>query len=237
MEMHSDSEKSKHERTEAERFSTYLSELKKRGSALLVVGELPRDSYSPFCDEMLGNPSSKPRYRLRVTTHDDSTATCLENPISASSNQASTTRIVSTFNARSAAKASAVATETDAVKHVDGGSLPQLGIAISQEIQTFNDQGNELQPAELRVCFDSLRPLLEEYEEEQIFRFLDLITNRIRSRSGMGHFHLPLDPEDRLVRTFADIFDAVIKLDTQRGQLVQCWDVQNRSLTSGWISV
>lgn len=235
--MHPDSEKSKPERNEAERFSTYLSELKKRGSALLVVGELPRDSYSPFCENMLGNPSSGPRYRLRVTTHDDTTASGLENLITASSNQVSTSHIVSTFNARSAAKASAVATETDTVKHVEGSSLPQLGIAISQEIQTFNGQHDELRPGELRVCFDSLRPLLEEYEEEQVFRFLDLLTHRIRSKSGMGHFHLPLDPDDRLVRTFADLFDAVIELDVQNGQLAQYWDVQDKSLTSGWVSV
>lgn len=144
---------------------------------------------------------------------------------------------MSPFNTRGEAKASAVATENDAVTHVEGASLSQLGIAISQEIQTFSDQRGEIQPAELRICFDSLRPLLEEYDEKQVFRFLDLLVNRIRSTSGMGHFHLPLDPDDRLVHTFADIFDAVIELDTQDGQLVQRWDIQDRELTSGWISV
>lgn len=231
------SERSERHRDDAERFAAYLSELKERGSALLVVGELPRDSYSPFCKTMFGSHSSKSRCNLRISTHPDPAATRFHDPTPASRHSNSTSHIVSPFNARSEAKAAAVATESDAAKHVEGGSLSHLGISISREIQTFEERRGGFEPAELRVCFDSLRPLLEEYDEEQVFRFLDLLTARIRSTSGMGHFHLPLDPDDRLVHTFAEVFDAVIELDIQSGQLVQCWDVQERNLTSGWISV
>lgn len=235
--MQPNSENGGRQRDEAERFSTYLSELKNRGSALLVVGELPRDSYSPFCENILGDPSSGPRCRLHVTTYENASNTRIRDPISASATPISSAHVVSTFSARSAAKASAAAMETDAVTHVEGEDLPGLGIAISQEIKKFDEERRELQPAELRLCFDSLRPLLEEYEEQQVFRFLDLVTNRIRSKSGMGHFHLPIDSDDRLVHTFAELFDAVIELDTRDGELCQCWNIRDKNLTSGWISV
>lgn len=225
-------------RSEEERFAAYLSELKERGSATLVVGELPSDCYASFCRDMLGNHTSHPRFRLRVTTDETrDIATQVETDPSPSSNRNPTRHVVSTFDSRSATTASAIAMERDSVTHVEDASLAKLGVAISQEIKEFEERNDGLGPAELRVCFDSLRPLIEEFDEEQVFKFLHILTGRIRSTSGMGHFHLQVESDDLVVETFAGLFDAVIELASRNDQLVQCWHVHGRDITSGWIPV
>lgn len=225
-------------RPEEERFAAYLSELKERGSATLVVGELPRGCYASFCRDMLGDPTSDPRFRLRVTTDEtQDIATQVENNLSPSADRVPTRHIVSTFDARSATTASAISRANDTVTHVKDASLAKLGVAISQEIKEFEERNGGLEPAELRVCFDSLRPLIEEFDEEQVFKFLHILTGRIRSTSGMGHFHLQVESDDLVVGTFADLFDAVIELANRNDQLVQCWHVHDRDITSGWMPV
>lgn len=233
-----DSEVTESERPEEERFAAYLSELKERGSATLVVGELPKDCYASFCRDMLGDSTSGPRCRLRVST--DGTrdiAARTETDPSPFANRVPTRHIVSTFDARSATTASAIAKERDTVTHVEDASLAELGVAISQEIKEFEEQNDGLEPAELRVCFDSLRPLIEEFDEAQVFKFLHVLTGRIRSTSGMGHFHLQVESDDLVVDTFADLFDAVIELASRNDQLVQCWHVHDQDITSGWVPI
>lgn len=227
------------ERSQQEvRFATHLSELKERGSALLVVGELPRDCYSAHCHGMLGDPTAGTRCRLLIDTDANrGTSSRGEDGPSASSGRVATRRILSTFDSRSTAAASATARESELVRHVEESNLSNLGIAISEEIDEFETRRGELEPAELRVCFDSLRPLVEEYGEGSVFRFLHVLAGRIRSASGMGHFHLPVPFDDELTKTFADIFDAVIELRRRDDELVQRWHLRNPDITSDWLSV
>jgi hypothetical protein len=127
--------------------------------------------------------------------------------------------------------------ESEPIRYVDECNLSNLGIAISEEINAFEARQAELEPAELRVCFDSLRPLVEEYNEEAVFRFLHVLAGRIRSVSGMGHFHLPVPFDDEQTRTFVDIFDGVIELRKRGDELVHRWHLQDSDLTSGWLPV
>lgn len=236
--MSPDSEVGSSRRSEEERFAAYLSDLKERGSVTLVVGELPRDSYTPFCEKMLGDPTSGHRYRLQVTTDGTPDADAgVEVTPAPSDDRVTTRRIVSTFDSRSATTAAAIARENKTVTHVEDPSLAKLGIAISEEIKEFEEQNGELGPAELRVCFDSLRPLIEEFDEAQVFRFLHILIGRIHGTSGMGHFHLQVESDELVVDTFGEIFDAIIELESRDDQLVQCWHVHDQNLTSGWIPV
>lgn len=224
------------DRQESDRFAAYLSELKERGSATLVVGELPREYYASFCDDMLGDSAAGPRCRLRVTTDEVSDlAKRVESGPSAAAGRPQTQHVVTSFDTRSATSASAIAREHEPVTHVDDASLAALGVTISREIEKFEELNDGLEPAELRVCFDSLLPLIKEFGEEQVFKFLHILTGRIRSTSGMGHFHLQVESDDLVVDKFAEIFDAVIELTTRNEQLIQCWHVRDRDITSGWI--
>lgn len=234
--MYPDSEVGGSDRQEGDRFAAYLSELKQRGSATLVVGKLPSECYSSFCDDMLGDPAAGPRCRLRVTTGEFADLeNQVENGPSPTADYPQTRHVVSTFDTRSATTASAIASQRRMVTHVEDASLAKLGITISREIEKFEEAIGDLEPAELRVCFDSLRPLIEEFGEERVFKFLHILTGRIRSTSGMGHFHLQVESDDLVVDKFAELFDAVIELTTRNERLIQCWHVRDRDITSGWI--
>jgi hypothetical protein len=120
------------------------------------------------------------------------------------------------------------------VDHVGGSDLTDLGIAVSEAITEFEAQGT-LDPAELRVCFDSLTPLVDR-DRERLFQFLDLLNGRIRRASGMGHMHLPMDRESELVHLLEPLFDAVIELRVKDNEPQQRWYLPDEDIQSGWIS-
>lgn len=217
-------------------FAAYLSKLKERGSALLVVGELPRACYDSFCRDVLGDPAAGPRCRILVNT-DDRSGSPTQSAHGLAATDVPTRRIVATVSERGGAAAAAVGTADEPITYVDGDNLSKLGIEISEQIRALEAERGELNSAELRLCFDSLRPLIAAHGEEPVFRFLHVLIGRIQATAGMGHFHLQVEAGDELVATFADLFDAVIELAPHDDRLVQRWSVPERELTSGWISV
>lgn len=223
-------------------FATRLASLKERGSAVLVVGTLRRETYRTACTRMLGEESASPRRRLLVVTGETPRVES-RLPAGASPPYEHTTLVSGTTRARSTATetggtvASADGPRDAAVERVrvDLSELGDLGVAISKAIAEFETEAGGLEPAQLRLCFDSLRPLLAEHDERKVFQFLDLLTERVRSVGGMGHFHLPVARDSATVRTFEPLFDVVVHLQKRDGRLQQRWELGESGLSSGWI--
>lgn len=116
-------------------------------------------------------------------------------------------------------------------------SLPALDDAIVECIDEFRAVSGDLDPAELRVCVDSVVPLVEEHGAEAVFRFLRVLTARVRCDDGMGHFHLPTDVNSDLVRTLAPVFDAVVEVRCRKGYAEQRWHLQEQDVTTRWLSL
>ena len=55
-------------------------------------------------------------------------------------------------------------------------------------------------PAELRFCFDTLRPLVENYDEAEVDAFHETLCHHIKDVYGMGHYVLPIDRDSSYVR-------------------------------------
>lgn len=245
-------------------FASRLASLKERGSAVLVVGNLRSETYRTACTRMLGEESTDPRRRLLVLTGETPRVES-QIPTDASQPDEHTTVVSGTTEARAAAvetggtvstadeswdsavgssgaavdPTDAAADSTDAVDRVrvDLSELGDLGVAVSKAIADFETEADGLAPAELRLCFDSLRPLLAEHDEREVFQFLDLLTERVRSVDGMGHFHLPVARDTATVRTFEPLFDVVVQLQKRDGRLRQRWELEESGLSSGWIPV
>ncbi|WP_115864104.1 DUF7504 family protein [Halorussus litoreus] len=238
-------------------FASRLASLKKRGSAVLVVGNLRSETYRSACTRMLGEESAGPRRRLLVATGE---GPHLESGLPADANPPSehTTLVSGTTEARSTAveTGGTVASADDLLGttdrthatadspedgvervRVDTSELGDLGVAVSKAIADFETEVGGLDPAQLRFCFDSLRPLLAEHDEREVFQFLDLLTERVRSVDGMGHFHLPVARDTATVRTFAPLFDVVVHLQKRDGRLQQRWELEESGLSSGWIPI
>ena len=89
------------------------------------------------------------------------------------------------------------------------GDLTGLGITITEHLRNWAGDGNEI-----AVCFDSLSTLLQYASLERAFRFLHVITGRLRSVDAIAHFHM--DPgvhDDRDLNTIKTLFDAAVEFD------------------------
>lgn len=247
-------------------FARILRTLKRRGSNLLVVGITPDEGYGRVCERMLGDDTAGPRRRLLVVTGADSTGVA-ERARHAQRPPAGTARYITyAASARSAADeqvrqdgtASARAENGDesesgeedgrgnegdgeAVlpesRHVETGRLADLGDAIVAEIDAIEAESEGLVPAELRLCLDSLTPLLDAHDRDALVQFLDRVTTRVKAAHGMGHVHLPVARDWDAIDELEEPFDAVVELRVERGRTQQRWHLQGAGVTSEWFGV
>ncbi|WP_435153599.1 DUF7504 family protein [Haladaptatus sp. DFWS20] len=229
-------------------FTRTLAGLKRRGSGLLLVG--PQPAMDEACNRFLGESQTEPRQRLLVRTDGENHhthAACAglgsATDCTSGSNDGTTKVIERVTHTRGAAMASnagyeGAGTDTEPETTVlTSRSLPRLGITISEVIDEFDRECGGLESGELRVCFDSLTPLLEEYDQESVFRFLHILTARIRHVNGMAHFHLPAEMDSTIINTLAPVFDAVVEVRTTGGLAEQRWQLVQQDVTTDWLSL
>jgi hypothetical protein len=228
---------------DATRFARELNSLKRRGSALLVVGTVPDEMYERASRQMLGDErAADPRRRL-VVSDDPSVGERLSWTGPTTPEYA---RVVAReTSARSTATAAASAGASDptlgatgaAKVHNVDSSLDELGATLTDIVEQFDAAAGGLAAAELRVAFDCLSTLLAQYDEQTVFRFLHVLTNQVRGRKGMAHFRLPKPVDAQSVRALEPLFDAVIELRVDGGELQQRWHFVERPFVSEWLNV
>ncbi|MFC4451107.1 MULTISPECIES: DUF7504 family protein [Halorussus] len=228
--------------TNRETFVRELQELKEYGSSLLVVGDVPDAAAVKACHWMLGDETVQDRRRLFVSTSPDLPDISERLSTSPDRLHPETTKLVTwTAKSRSATTASPVRPpqlpyEGVDPSHVESDKLAELGIAISREIEAFEEIAGELSPSELRVCFDSLTALSAEYDQQKVLQFLHILIGRIQSVRGMAHFHFPVEYDSKHVKQFAPLFDATVELQIADGQPEQRWHLREADITSGWLT-
>lgn len=86
--------------------------------------------------------------------------------------------------------------------------LTQLGIVLSDFLA---DAAEREGPA--RLCFDSLTALLQFADLKRTFRFLHVVTGRVKSADAVGHYHLdPQAHDEQTLATVKGLFDAVVEV-------------------------
>lgn len=218
--------------TETAAFTQALASLKRRGSNLLVVGAANGDTHADACSRLLGENHVD---RTRVFVSTDGTSAAADREARASGDHV----VEYATSTRGAAAAAGTAADGPTLDGPDTTvtveDLPSLGRAVADAIDEAGS--DSLDPAELRVCFDSLRPLLEEHDEQEVFRFLHALTSEVRSVRGMGHYHLPVALDDRTVRTLRPLFDAVVEIRSQGGGAQQRWHLSEADITTDWLDL
>lgn len=211
-----------------------LDELKQHGSNLLVVGSRMPAAHGVACRQFLGEAATQTRRRLFVLTEP-----CTPAPGQLSTETNGSDRC-SVLRYETATRSGATATSQPSIsvpeRHVEG-DLGSLGVAISEAISEFEATSSGLTPSEVRLCFDSLTPLVSEYDTEPIFRFLHLLTHRVRSVDGMAHYHLTTDRSNRTVGLLEPLFDAVVELCLREDTLYQRWYLRDSGMTTGWLQL
>ncbi|MFB6171820.1 MAG: hypothetical protein ABEJ23_04750 [Haloarculaceae archaeon] len=175
-------------------FSQELAALKRRGSTVLVVGQVGDETALRACRRLLGERG--PPARRRVIAATDAEA-ALDRRLPPDHDPARVTVVDSAVRTRSA---------RTAPDRPDHGAVERAILDGVVEQAT-----GDLEPAELRVCLDSLQPLLAA-DECRARTLLDRIADAVLDHRAIGHVHLPLPYDHRAVSLLATQVDAVIEL-------------------------
>lgn len=208
-------------------FARTLSDLKREGSNILLVGEDTSGAHEDVCRRLLGEDDDTQRFRLFVITRD--AEGCTDTPMATPGT--GPVRILRQAGAPSI-DAKNVVTST-----VDSDFLSALGMDFLDIVEEIAAEGDGLEPAQLRVCLDSVRPLVERHRSETVFRLLHMMTARIREENGMGHFHLRIARDHEYVRLLDPLFDAIVEVRTTDGTVEQRWHLRDGDVTSDWLTV
>jgi hypothetical protein len=206
-------------------FARTLSALKDQGSNLLVVGTTYQRGHVAVCDRLLGEPTEQ-RRRLLVRLDGD----CGSVP----HGDDGETRMVQ--RRRPGFTTPDHNGDVDERRVVEG-DIDALEGAVLDEFAALEADAGEPEPAELRLCVDSLRPLLVEYSDQRVRRFVDQLATRVARADGMGHFHLPTPSGDKYVSMLTPVVDAVVEVRTKTGHAEQRWHVFDGAVDSGWLKL
>lgn len=205
-------------------FTQALAALKRRGSGLLVVGAAAQETHLAACRRLLGDGSAA-RRRLVVLTDGV--------PGAAERTSDESVRVID----RRPATRGATATASSAA---DGPSdLVTLEREVVAAVESIEREADGLAPAELRVCLDSLRTLVDAHDLADVERFLDNVLTAVRDVDGMCHVHFPVDRDGEAAERFAGLFDATIEVQLPAGsrRVEQRWHLHDADVSTDWLAL
>lgn len=216
-------------------FAQALGDLKRRGSNILVVGGPAPAAHEAACERLLGETDSGRDRLLVLTDGSFDRSAAHEGHVDASVlTFPSATRGGATAAAGGSGGPSAPAAPSpDATRQVPERDLAALAAAVDDELDATDDA----EPGGLRLCLDSLLPILEEHERGEVKRFLTAVGNRVRAVRGMGHYHLPIARDADAVRDIESAFDAVVEVRTDAEGARQRWHIPEDGIDSGWLEL
>lgn len=206
-----------------------LAELKRTGANLLVVGAVPDDVHERVSRRLLAATDGN-RRRILASSGVD-TSPLLERLPAQAPRDPEHLRVV----LREAPTPPGGATGTGdrpTVTRVESDGLGEFGAAIIGTI-TEVEGGTDLDPTELCLCLDSVGSLLDAYDRSCVLVALHLVTERVDGVDGLGHYHLSVDRNEKVVSTLVPLFDALVELRTASGRAQQRWHVRDGD-SSGW---
>ncbi|MFD1515614.1 DUF7504 family protein [Halomarina rubra] len=209
------------------KFTQALAGLKRQGSGLLVVGAASQDTHLAACRRLLGTSSDEARRRLVVLTDGvPGAAARTDDPSVRVIDRRPTTR-----------GATATAPNTEPTGPNGPSDLVTLEREIVAAIESIEAEADGLDPAELRVCLDSLRTLVDAHSAEEVERFLDTVLEAVRDVDGMCHVHFPVERDGEAARRFADLFDGTIEVQLPAGgaRVEQRWHLRDHDVSTDWL--
>jgi hypothetical protein len=205
---------------ETDAFTQSLASLKRQGCSLLVAGPVRDGTHLQLSRRLLGEEGSVTRRRLVVITDCNGSG----NRRPDGSVDEDTYRVIDRRPAmRSAASCASPSS-------VDISTLERDTINV---IDDFDAAANGLAPAELRVCVDSLRPLVERYGWDGVKPFLATVTERVHETHGMGHIHYPVDLDCVTVTELFPMFDIIIEVQPGKHR----WHLLDDDIRTDWLQV
>jgi hypothetical protein len=234
-------------------FGAELEELKRSGANLLVLSD--PGSSATICDHLLGDDAEL-RRRLFVSAGSGDTPArrSVSDPSrlgvvevtggsARSSSRGSVPQSGPTETGREATGSPSIPDRPGPVGPNESAAwysrpaglddLPGIARHVHQHLRRFETYDPE--PSEIRVCVDSLDPLVDRAEQEALLRFLHVLTNRLRAADAMSHVHLSAAADAALVRTVHPLFDAIVEVRTTMEGPHQRWTLGAADFRTDWL--
>lgn len=187
-----------------------LASLKRQGGTVLVVGAATT-AHAAVCERFLGGDHEQVFVRTdRVVRPDDESpdaAAVVERPV----------------RTRSAC--------TDAPS---AHSPIDPDVLVDDVRSAMRAAAHDDRPP--RVCFDSLRPLVDEREWQTLVAFLEAVRETAGDIGAVVHFHLPAMVE-AVPSALVETVDAVVEVNCQGHATYQQWRIPESGATSEWLEL
>ncbi|WP_306058767.1 DUF7504 family protein [Natronococcus wangiae] len=208
-----------------------LRRLKQTGGNVLIVGAVPDALTDVASANLLGDPDRGRRHVFALLDRDDTVVLDrLGSP------DATSARVVD-YAAASRSAASARTTDADLAVTDEPTDLDELETAIEAQIRALVTGTTLCEPGELRICVDSLRPVLDQRDTDGAVAFLESICDSVRDASGLAHYVLPIDRDESVVRRLEPLFDATIELRVSESGPEQRWHLHGSDYTTDWFDL
>lgn len=218
-------------------FARTLGELKRNGSNILVTGLVPDDVRITACKRLLGDPEAGPRYRLFVFT--DARKETIHARVPSGAPMSSNADYLIQYKTTTRDVATSTTDHIQDITHVkniETGDCTDLRTAIIDTLSEIDQQNQTLKPASVRLCFDSLNPLVNDCERSVVHSFLSVVTETIRELQGMGHVHFKGKYGSDEVKSFEQLFDVILELQVKNGALRERWHLREYGYSTDWLS-
>lgn len=117
----------------------------------------------------------------------------------------------------------------------DPSDLKTLAQHVHDHLLRF--ENHDVEPGDVRLCFDSLDPLIDVAEKRDLQRFLQTVTMRIRLARGMAHYHLTVQAARQIPDAIAPLFDGVIERRQTPNGPRQRWTLRESGIQTDWLPI
>ena len=223
------------DRDERDEFIGKLQRWKYEGCSILLVGDA-LDLLRQTSELLLGDENSD-RYRILVRTDAGWQSIYDRLPETSTSNARNQTKILD-YDSLPRSATTDAPTDQEKIPEVPVyGGLDRLYDEITETMEEFEFQNDELPASALRLSVDTLRPLLEEYDHEAVRRWIHHTDNATKSYQGIAHYLLPKPYGSKTVQRLQGQFEAVIEVrpyDDEGAERKERWHVPDCDITTPW---
>lgn len=108
----------------------------------------------------------------------------------------------------------------------------ELAEAVATAVERETETGGT--DTDVRVCLDSLSPLLAEHSEAEVADALGRVAASVRRVAGLAHAHLPLRHDHEIVSELAPACRCVLELDRSAEGMRHRWHFDQRRASTDW---
>lgn len=209
-----------------------INELKQRGCAILVTGNVREEIIAQECRSLFGS-TDQDRYRILGLTDDNRAAPTEYFPIPSISDESSWV-----LNLGEQTRSVAETADQFGPPNYEAPPTAVLRWELQNALDHYSQ--NDLAPGMVRLGVNSLSHLIREDGKESVYRLVQGLNQHVRDLNGMAHyvFSKPTDEDaEATIEELMETCDIHVRLRKRRGVSLpeEKWHAPDDDLETEWI--